>query len=130
MKAKSNKTSLLIVIVCIAVIFQILICIFSIRIGIWYFTESVPRDGIWVCDDPYVRFDLDSNIIEIEEDGAVNKYDLGHGEERYFSISPLSDESVEVIYPICDGYMIRYGDKLHIQIDYFNLDCWLYKSEN
>ena len=102
----------------ILIVFLCIICFITLRHG--------PHDGIWVSDNPYIRLNADTNQFAIEEDGKINEYDIGYGDEIYFTVGIKEGDNIKYLYK---GSIIQYGEKVHIKSAEGGFDCWLYRAE-
>ena len=86
----------------------------------------VPNEGIWGCDEPYVRIYADEHRIEIEEDGRINEYNIAWGDELNYEIGIEDDGGVFVTG---SGSIELHGGKVHLKSNSGYIDVWLTKIE-
>lgn len=118
---KLNSKILTIFIASFSLILIAFLCIIC-----FIFSMHGPHDGIWVCDDPYIWLNADTNLFAIEEDGKINEYHIGYGDEIYFTVGIKEGDNVHYLYK---GSIIQYGEKVHIKSDEGGFDCWLYRAK-
>lgn len=98
--------------------------------------SAIPVDGIWICeDDPYVVLDLTKRnqtpTIELVYNGEIEKFNIGYGDEGRFKIYPLlsEGEGVHASDILWEGYIVQYGNRVHIKSDDVDLNYWLTELE-
>ena len=105
----------------------LIIAVFIFRF-IYSVSVYVPQEGMWGCDEPYVRLDAANGLIEIEEDGAVNEYHIGWGDQLNYSMGILTDDG-RAIDVTSTGRIELHGEKLHLRSGSGRYDFWLTKIE-
>lgn len=90
------------------------------------FSRHGPNEGIWICEDPYIRLNADTGQFDIEESGTINEYHIGYGDEIYFTVGIMEGDHIHSLYK---GSIVQYGEKVHIKSDEGGFDCWLYRAE-
>ena len=118
---KSNKKITVILIIIFSLVLTAFLCIICFIIS-----RHGPHDGIWICDDPYIRLNADTGQFDIEEDGKINEYHIGYGDEIYFTVGIKEGGYVRYLYK---GSIIQCGERVHIKSDEGGFDCWLYRAE-
>ena len=118
---KSNKKITVILIAGFLSVLTAILCIIY-----FIFSRHAPKDGIWICNAPYIRLNADTNQIAVEEDGKINQYHIGYGDEIYFTVGVEEGGYVRYLYK---GSIVQYGEKVHIKSDEGGFDCWLYRAE-
>ena len=118
---KSNNRILIIFIAAFSLIGITFLCIIC-----FVFSRHGPNEGIWICDDPYIMLNADNGQFAIEENGKINEYHIGYGDEIYFTVGIKECDYVHSLYK---GSIIQYGEKVHIKSDEGGFDCWLYRAE-
>lgn len=98
-----------------------LICIFG------FFSGHAPYEGIWVCDEPYIRLNADTGQFFLESDGQINEYHIGYGDELFFTVGIKENGHVHYLFK---GSIVQYGEKVHIKSDERGFDCWLYREDD
>lgn len=105
--------------------FVLIIAAFA-GVVLWRTTLHVPNEGIWGCDEPYVRIYADEHRLEIEEDGIINEYNIAWGNELNYEIGIEDDGGVFVTG---SGSIELHDGKVHLKSHSGYIDVWLTKIE-
>ena len=103
----------------------LIIAVFIFRF-IYSVSVHVPNEGIWGCDEPYVRIYADEHRLEIEEDGIINEYNIAWGNELNYEIGIEDDGGVFVTG---SGSIELHDGKVHLKSHSGYIDVWLTKIE-
>ena len=98
--------------------------------------STIPVDGIWISEDPHVVLDLTKRnqtpTIELVYNGEIEEFSIGYGDEGRFEIYPLLYENEQGVHAsdiIWEGYIVQYGNRVHIKSDDGDLNYWLTELE-
>ncbi len=124
----SMKKTLIIIIV----IFLLIILVTLLGGGVLYILAIPPYDGIWECNDPYIRIDATNGFYgEMEYMNSIVPVEIAYNKGGNFAIYPKQDEAETYISAsdfIYTGNVIkRFGNKVYIKSHDGSLECWLNK---
>lgn len=98
--------------------------------------STIPVDGIWISEEPHVVLDLTKRnqtpTIELVYNGEIEEFSIGYGDEGRFEIYSLLYENEQGVHAsdiIWEGYIVQYGNRVHIKSDDGDLNYWLTELE-